>query len=258
MGSIWRTGGPLKQENCQPEHQPCWGVFGSSYRCTKSEVSTRGISVIPLALLIDCVLRSNWIATCSKDLANQIRHWDVYLKEVAQCKALPGSFLSPAAAEWFSGLGLIQDQLFECSDTCRISICSFAVLLLSLRFQVCHCIGLTRQLGKSPLECWSACCLVARQSFFFCPQCFNVSSQWFCRWRPWDACLSSAVSQALSLACVRTPGIFAVGLRNHFVLPAVSNVKFARWCFEWHTWLPIFVHDLVQLAFEWFQLSTAA
>ena len=82
------------------------GVFGASYNCTKSEVSTRGISVASLDLLVNFVFGAYWVAAVAKDLANQIRHWDVYVKEIANCNAVPGSFLNPLAAEWFSGLGL--------------------------------------------------------------------------------------------------------------------------------------------------------
>ena len=63
-------------------------------------------------------------AACPKDLANQIRHWDVYLKEIAQRKASPGSFLNPLAAEWFSGPGL----------NCKVNFFGFQAHCKSLHF----------------------------------------------------------------------------------------------------------------------------
>ena len=42
-------------------------------------------------------------STAFKDLANQIRHWEVYTKEVEKVGGTVGKYLSPSAAEWFSG-----------------------------------------------------------------------------------------------------------------------------------------------------------
>lgn len=42
-----------------------------------------------------------------KDLANQIRHWSVYVAQMEKKGAPLGSYLNPLAAEWFSGPGLI-------------------------------------------------------------------------------------------------------------------------------------------------------
>ena len=39
----------------------------------------------------------------AKDLANQIKHWDVYAAEMENQGRSHGVFLNPLAAEWFSG-----------------------------------------------------------------------------------------------------------------------------------------------------------
>ena len=84
-----------------------WGVFGACRRCTLSEVSERGItvrsSVSGSRLEVSSLFL--WVILFCQDLANQIRHWDVYNKEVKQHASStgPGLYLNPSVAEWFSG-----------------------------------------------------------------------------------------------------------------------------------------------------------
>ena len=92
----------------------------------------------------------------AQDLANQIRHWDVYVKEVQKHATLtgPGMFLSPSAAEWFSGAALqvymhLEFQLMELFFVFRFHfLCSVAFLSqLQLGFrQVCL------QAGPRPIQ----------------------------------------------------------------------------------------------------------
>lgn len=89
------------------------GVFGACSRCTKSEVSQRGITACPsnylelivfLWFLAPSVGAVHVRASQSEDLANQVRHWVTYTSLVRKAGKQPGTFVSPAAAEWFSGL----------------------------------------------------------------------------------------------------------------------------------------------------------
>ena len=49
----------------------------------------------------------------SEDLANQLKHWDVYKSHVEAAHLKRGQFLCPEAAEWFSGqLGVISTAHF--------------------------------------------------------------------------------------------------------------------------------------------------
>ena len=48
-------------------------------------------------------VHGNPAALPAKDLANQIKHWDMYVAEMEKQGKPHGVFLNPLAAEWFSG-----------------------------------------------------------------------------------------------------------------------------------------------------------
>ena len=81
------------------------GVFGACSRCTQTEVSERGISVGGL-LAISCgqqFVIFQCFVDSTQDLCNQIKHWEGYSQALQKIGKTPGQFLSPGAAEWFSG-----------------------------------------------------------------------------------------------------------------------------------------------------------
>ena len=73
------------------------------------------------------------LSRLAQDLANQIRHWDVYMKEVQEHAHGPGMYLSPSAAEWFSGAALQVYMHFE-------------VKLVQLFFVFLYCVAFLSQL----------------------------------------------------------------------------------------------------------------
>ena len=97
-------------------------MFGASHRCTKSEVSTRGISAntSDFAFKLDFVSESDDSIGArrglAQDLANQVRHWDVYTAKMGEHGLAPGSCLNPLTAEWFSGQQLSSFRNFEITE----------------------------------------------------------------------------------------------------------------------------------------------
>lgn len=99
------------------------GVFGASHRCTKSEVSTRGIGVWSSVRWTPGRHQVFEVHSCLQDLANQIKHWEVYTAEVAKRGIPLGSCLNPEIAEWFSGSHLSLAFLLMAFQCCLIRDC---------------------------------------------------------------------------------------------------------------------------------------